>query len=85
MATDSAYLALMVLTFIVPLVGYFITCLGQQQDEKKQEQCNPFNAFNINKLDADEKRKVHPVLRQNVAITRLFARADLSRPSHQSH
>jgi len=85
MATDSAYLALMVLTFIVPLVGYFITCFGQQQDEKKQEQCNPFNAFNvlnINKLDTDEKRKVHPVLRQNVAIARLFAQADLSRPSY---
>jgi len=81
MATDSAYLALMVLTFIVPLVGYFITCLSQQQDEK-QVQCNQFN---LNKMDTDEKKKVHPVLTQNVAITRLFAQADLGRPKHESH
>lgn len=72
---DSLYLALMVLTFLVPLVAYFLTCREGSDGKRAREE----QTFNFNNLEIERnKRNVPPVLRQNVAITRLLQQSDLS-------
>lgn len=73
--SDSLSLALMVLTFLVPLVLYF----GTSAVSKEQEQENGVNLEKEEKETFIKKSKgdIHPVLRQNCAIARLVTQQDI--------
>ena len=80
-AMDSVYLALMVLTFFIPLVIYFGTCVGVvvetgKEKEKDREKDKDKELVTKNLL-LTPITKMHPVLRQNCAITRLVSEHDI--------
>jgi hypothetical protein len=68
--TDSLYLALMVLTFFIPLVIYFATCMVGKVDEVQQDKTEVARKELRSNLAI---HAVHPVLRQNCAVTRFVS------------
>ena len=76
--TDSLYLALMILTFFIPLVVYFATCAESARSvaierEKEREKQERARQAQLKSHQPGQSQAIHPVLRQNCAVARLVS------------
>jgi hypothetical protein len=79
--TDSLYLALMILTFFIPLVIYFVTCtesarfvaMEREKERDKQERARQAQLKSHQPAPSGPSQAIHPVLRQNCAVARLVS------------
>ena len=71
----SVYLALMILTFFIPLVIYFSTCaVASAEKVNEREVVDGKIGVKPNSV----LQPIHPVLRQNCAVARLVSQHDVN-------
>jgi|Laugrefa1bdmlbdn_1035148.scaffolds.fasta_scaffold22814_1 hypothetical protein len=72
--TDSLSLAMMILTFFIPLVWYFGTCFASREDpEMDKEKDKEREKEKEIKDKLAQQASIHPVLKKNFAVARLVS------------